>query len=405
MPDTPTLLVKYAEAGDGYVTWRWVEPDGPADFAGVAHIDADVVAAVRAALADAVPDPLPGESIADGVDRALQRGAFAAPSSTAAFARELGIALVPIELVQTLRGAPTRPLLRIQPSPSLTRVPWELLKVDAATVDAPDGVDLDDLADIVCSAPATVAARHSEAPGVVDGPLVAVVDPRIPGQSASSALGSVLGRPTDDSPLAALLTGDATLRPPVTSYPDLVRRTDVDREWLRLNMIGAGRLLYVGHVSAASAPDDDAVNASMHLCCVDEHGGHRPLSAYDLLTGDYRLPPRAALIGCNSGADLAHPDGMGLSMAALCAGAELVTATRWSVPTNRAIARAGDLDDRHPLEELILAVDAAHRVDDPIRALGQWQRDRRARWYASGHPGDSPLLWAALTTTALVAQP
>lgn len=164
-------------------------------------------------------------------------------------------------------------------------------------------------------------------------------------------------------------------------------------------MIDAGRLLYVGHVSAASDADDDAASASMHLCCVDESGVHQPLSARELLTGGYRLPPRTALIGCNSGGDLAHPDGMGLSMAALATGAQLVTATRWAVPTNRALGRAGDLGDRYPLEELVLAVDAAHRAQDPVRALGQWLRERRRRWYTEGHPADSPVLWAALTTT------
>lgn len=392
MPATRSLLVKYAEAGDGYLSWRWVDADGPGDYAGVARIAADALDAVRSTLADAVPDPLPGESIADGVDRAMRRGAFAHPDSTAELARRLGDVLIPDELAATLRDASQRSLLRIQPSPSLTRVPWEMLRVGL------DGAALDDLADVVCSAPATVSARAHHAVPTSGDRLVAVIDPRVPGQSATSALGSVLGRPTDDSPLASLLT-HGELSPAAATYPELARRVDIDREWLRTNMIGAGRLLYVGHVSAAADPDADSVAAALHLCCTDADGIHRPLSAFDLLTGGFRFPPRTALIGCNSGGDLAHPDGMGLSMAALATGARLVTATRWAVPTNRAVALAGALADRMPLEELVTAVDDAHRDVDPIRALGDWQRSRRAAWFADGHPADTPLLWAALTTT------
>lgn len=398
MPDTPTLLVKYAEvnnagAGEGYLTWRWVGEDGPADFAGVARIDPDVLVATQSALAQAVPDAAPDESIADGIDRALLHGPFANPESTAQLVRDVGIALVPPQLLDSLRSAPTRPLVRIQPSPSLTRVPWEMLSVGV------DGDCLDDIADVVHAAPAAVIARHVERRAHVGHATVAVVDPRIPGHSTSSALGSVLGRPTAGSPLAALLTS-GTLRPPVATYPELARRTDIDRDWLRRNLSDAARLLYVGHVSAAAA-GGESVDAALHLCCTDDRGIHRPLRAHDLLTGGYRLPPRVALIGCNSGGDLAHPDGMGLSMAALATGSEFVTATRWAVPTNRALARGGDLAGHAPLEELVLAVDAAHRADDPIRALGHWQRERRHRWYTDGHVADSPLLWAALTSTAL----
>ncbi|MFW0789342.1 CHAT domain-containing protein [Gordonia sp. CPCC 205333] len=393
MSEPRTLLVKFAEAGDGYLTWRWVSSQGPSKSVGVAHIDAAVLSAARTTLANATPDPLPGETTSEGVDRALLDGPFARPDTTAALARELGSALIPIELTDTLKGEPTRPMVRLQPSPSLTRVPWEMLHVGAA-----DGVAFDEFADIVGSAPATVAAGD-EANSPWTGPVVAVIDPRIPGQSASSALGSVLGRPSEVSPLAALLDRSPAIRPPAASYSDLARRTDVDRNWLRNNMIDAGRLLYVGHVSAASGPDDESVSAALHLCCTDEHGTHRPLTAYDVLTSGYRLPPRTALIGCNSGGDLEHPDGMGLSMAALATGAQLVTATRWAVPTNHALARAGDLGGRNPLEDLILAVDSAHDCTDPVRSLGRWQREQRERWYANGDLADAPLLWAALTTT------
>jgi len=388
VPDTQTLLVKFAEAGDAYLTWRWIRADGPDPFTGVAAIGAAQIAAVRDTLARAVPDALPGETVSEGIDRALLRGPFSHPESTARLARDLSRVLLPDDLVAAIRQAPHRPLLRIQPSESLTRVPWEMLLIDDTTVD--------DLADVVSSAPSSVPRRRStDRPG---GPAVAVIDPRIPGQSASSALGSVLGRPADNSPLAALMRDSAGIHPMVSSYRELARRTDIDREWLRENMISASRLLYVGHVSAAETTGE-SVDAALHLCCTDNGGAHLPLRAHDMLTGDYMFPPRTALIGCNSGGDLAHPDGMGLSMAALAAGAHLVTATRWAVPTNRALARAGDLGDRAPLEELVLAVDAAHRGDDPVGDLRRGQTESRTRWYDDGRPADNPLLWSALTTT------
>ncbi|QKT07959.1 CHAT domain-containing protein [Gordonia sp. X0973] len=385
MPATPTLLVKYAEAGDCYLTWRWIGPDGPDDFAGVARIDRAEMSAVRTALAEAVPDQLPGESIADGIDRALLRGPFSHPEATEEFLRRLRTTLIPDDLRALLRDGPTRPVLRIQPSESLTRVPWEIL--------------LDDLADVVGSAPASAGTAHVEIPALSDGPLLAVIDPRIPGQSASSALGSVLGRPTSRSPLARLLDDEPDLRPAASTYADLARRTDLDRAWLHQNLPGTSRFLYVGHVTAASS-DDESVDAALHLCDVDDDGAHRGLRAVDLLTGGFRFPPRTAVIGCNSGADLAHPDGMGLSVAALASGAQLVTATRWAVPTDHALARAGDLADRHPLEDLVLAVAAAHRDADPLRSLAKWRRECRARWNADAHPADNPLLWAAITSTA-----
>ncbi len=395
MPTPPTLLVKYAEADDAYLSWRWLSDDGPSDYIGVAQIDAEVVETVDATLRQSVPDRLPGESIADGIDRALTSGAFADPDRTVAIMAEIGAALLPADLVEALHvpfnstARADRPRIRIQPSPSLTRVPWEMLTVD--------GVALDDIADVVGGAPATV--RSPGPVGSGEGPVVAIIDPKIPGYSASSELGSVLGRPTPQSPLAALLARHDNLRPHVADYLDLPRRSDVDREWLRDNLVGASRLLYVGHVSAANDPDAESVLAALHLACRDGSGAHRPLTAYDMLSSGLTMPPTVALIGCNSGGDLAHPDGMGLTMATLSAGASIVTSTRWAVPTNRALARDTDLDGRSPLEELILAVDDASAAPDVAADLGAWQRRRRGEWMRHGHRADSPLLWAALTTT------
>jgi hypothetical protein len=80
-------------------------------------------------------------------------------------------------------------------------------------------------------------------------------------------------------------------------------------------------------------------------------------------------------------------------------GAELVTATRWALPTSFAFHRLAGLDEAvRPLTEAVAAVDAAHEGQDPPRSLAAWQRGQLARWRDGSRIEHSPLLWAALTT-------
>ena len=68
-----------------------------------------------------------------------------------------------------------------------------------------------------------------------DGPPVLVLDPRVPGQLPDSALGSVLGRPSAQTPLARHFTGLMQRRPvlpAVDAAVELFRRQDADRSWL-----------------------------------------------------------------------------------------------------------------------------------------------------------------------------
>ncbi|WHM40646.1 hypothetical protein [Streptomyces sp. BPTC-684] len=79
-------------------------------------------------------------------------------------------------------------------------------------------------------------------------------------------------------------------------------------------------------------------------------------------------------------------------------GAELVTATRWVLPTSFAFHRLADLPESvRPLSEAIIAVDAAHEHHDPVHRLGRWQREPLDRWRTDGRIEHSPLLWAAMT--------
>lgn len=82
-------------------------------------------------------------------------------------------------------------------------------------------------------------------------------------------------------------------------------------------------------------------------------------------------------------------------------GAEYVTATRWTLPTEAGLDRyspalAGRAEGM--LGDAIVAVDAAHEASDPVAALGAWQREQRRRWTSTGDARYSPIIWGTLTT-------
>ncbi|MGK8511266.1 CHAT domain-containing protein [Nocardia asiatica] len=412
----PTVIVRMADAGDVYVSWRWVGDSAPRG-AGVLPQDA----AVRAVglLADALPRP----AASCGLVHALTTGAFADYDREYAVAQALSRALLPYGLATQLyelwqRGV--RPHIRLQPSPRLAQVPWELI--------APDrDVRLIDIADVSLLAAASVG----QAPGRIarewtktaDSPVVAVLDPRIPGFRADSTLGSVLGRMTAEAPLAqriATYAAQDQLRPAVQDPVDAFRRTDVDRSWLGATLrAGAGRLVYVGHVTAAAPESGRSEDAQLHLACTADAVGfaepsrtHRPLSAKDLLLGTHTIdaepvagarlwpmPSRVALIACESGGDLRFSEALGLTAAMITSGAELVTASRWALPTDFAFQRiAGAPPQGFPLQEAVCAIDGAHEQSDPVTALAAWQRDRLTAWRDTGRIEHSPVLWAAFAT-------
>lgn len=412
----PTVLVRMADAGDIYVSWRWIDDSAPRG-AGVLPEDA----AMRAVglLAAALPRPAePG-----GLEQALTTGAFADYEREYAVAQALSRALLPYGLAAQLyelwqRGV--RPHIRLQPSPRVAQVPWELI--------APDrDVRLIDIADVSLLAPASVV----RAPGRIARawietaahPIVAVLDPRIPGFRADSTLGSVLGRMTPEAPLArrmARYLAEDRLRPEVPGPLDAFRRTDVDRDWLGAALrAGASRLIYVGHVTAAAPESGRSEDAELHLACTADAVGlaepsrtHRPLSAKDLLLGTHTIhpdpvagpqlwpmPSRVALIACESGGDLRFSEALGLTAAMITGGAELVTASRWPLPTDFAFQRvAGAPAQALPLQEAICAIDEAHEQPDPVTALAAWQRDRSTAWRDTGRIEHSPVLWAAFAT-------
>ncbi|MGW0582091.1 hypothetical protein ACWD25_40580 [Streptomyces sp. NPDC002920] len=410
----PVVQVRLADAGDLFMTWTWA---GGVQGFGTGRAPADEADRAVRALTAALPGA--GEG-AEGMRRAFGSGALAGHRTEHRLARSLAEALWPEGLTAQIRRVSERagrPLVRIQPSPRVAQVPWELLALDDAT-----DVRLIDLADVVTTAPVSSGRRPGPRPAPDADAVVLVLDPRIPGFRADSPLGSVLGPPGSDPELLSFVRRrlDAgAVVPSVTAPAEALRRTDLDRDWLSGALrAGARRLMYVGHVSGAPVEGGQSEDGTLHLCCGPEAVGltepvraHRPLSAKDLLLGTLPLradgepgariwpaPARVALIGCESGGDLRFAESFGLATAMIHNGAELVTATRWVLPTSFAFHRLGGLPESvRPLTEAVVAVDTAHEHDDPVHRLGRWQREQLDLWRTGGRIEHSPLLWAAMT--------
>ncbi|MFF2066287.1 CHAT domain-containing protein [Streptomyces sp. NPDC058200] len=423
----PTALVRMADAGDLYISWRWTH-DMAATGIGL------VPQAQLTETLNALDDALPGEALG----HALTAGAFASYESELALAERLARTFLPYGLAKQLYDlyrSGVRPHLRIQPSPRVAQVPWELLAPDPQ-------VRLVEIADISLLAPVSVvhAAARPSRPWAATRhlPVVGVLDPRVPGFRADSGLGSVLGRMAADAPVARMVAGYAAegrWRPAVQEPVEAFRRTDLDREWLGSALrAGAARLLYVGHVTAAAPGTGLSENAQLHLACTADTIGfaapvraHRPLSAKDLLLGSYGLdadtdrnvadpdavpepgrtrwpiPSRVALIACESGGDLRFGEALGLATAMIHGGAETVTAGRWTLPTDLAFHRLAGADPAaRPLQDAVCAIDSAHEREDAVLAHNDWQRERLTAWRELRTVQHSPVLWGAFATISTV---
>ena len=347
-------------------------------------------------LATALPEPTPGESLTDALERALTTGPFADADTEAALARRLGSSLLSEQAWNLLLGSAPGAVLFISPSARLGRVPWGSLAVPRDG----DVRRMVELVDLLMAIPPNIVNAPRPRTAWVErrhrSPLV-ILDPRVPGQRPDSALGSVLGRPAPDTLLARHFADDVTARrllPAVSAVTELFRRTDADRDWLATMLAEApGRLLYVGHASAAEDRSGRADQASLHLAEED------PLTAAAIMSRRMPIPPRVALIACASGGDYRFDEATGLVAAMVLCGAQLVTATLWSLPTTAGYRRfAGGQTD--PMGELIVAVDGAHGDDRAGHAVNEWQRECLRRW-RSGDTAANPLYWAALATFAV----
>ncbi|MEU6250397.1 CHAT domain-containing protein [Glycomyces sp. NPDC047010] len=383
MVNRPTVQLKLVDADGLFYSWRWEH-----DLGAIQNIMVEPgrVQPALDALAEALPTPLPGET----VDQALQRsltGPLTDRGREAGLATALAASLIPFQLAMEMNALleqGLRPHVRIQPSLSTAQVPWEALRVD-------EGERFVTNADVSVLPPATVrnAPERRRTAWDPDGEVVTVLDPKIPG--AGRDLGSVLG---DDSGLKDLGS----------------LREVIDRDALEPRLADAARFLYVGHVTTSK----HGLDARLHLSCgpgttgrAAVVNGHRPLTAADLLLGHrpgpaapWRMPNRVALIACESGGEVRFAEPVGLVAAAIHTGASYVTATRWTLPTDEGLRHfaPGAREATTVLPEAIRAVDGAHGAADPVAALNAWQRAKADRWEAEGRLEDSPVIWAAFAT-------
>jgi hypothetical protein len=395
--ETATLVLRFADVGTAtYVSLRVVgEPSRTVMWV----IEETALRAALDELTAALPDPIGAETRRDALERAITKGAFASPATESTIAHTLGTHLIAPEAWQLLLDCVSTPraALFVSPSARLARVPWGLIAMPGD-----DGHRLIELVDVLMAAPPNIV-HSSRAPAGWGGrkaePPLLVLDPRVPGQRPDSPLGSVLGRPSPDTPVARHF-GEVMKRrdvlPDVAASVDLFRRADADRDWLRDLLAQApSRLLYVGHATAADGDVGHADRAALHMA------DDRPLTASDLMALKLPFPPRVGLLACASGGDYRFDEATGLVAAMILGGAELVTATLWSLPTAAGYRLfASTTTDVDPMAEAILAVDRAHEAADAGRAVNSWQREQMRRW-RDGDLAASPIYWAALATFAV----
>lgn len=389
-PERPTVQLKLVDTDHLFYSWRWEHELGAIQNI---MVPGESVRPALDALAAALPTPLPGETVDQALERSLT-GAFMDREREIELTHTLAHALIPHQLAMELNGLleqGLRPHVRIQPSHATAQVPWEALHVD-------EGERFVTNADMSVLPPATVrnAPERRVSPWRPDGEVVAVLDPKVPG--AGSALGSVLG--PEGAALAKALGFDESA----------FRRSDQTRDTLEPLLAEASRFLYVGHVTTA----EHGLDARLHLSCGPSTtgraavvAGHRPLTAADIVLGHrpdkqggWRMPNRVALIACESGGEVRFAEPVGLVAAALHAGAQYVTATRWMLPTDAGIRRFAPSAEQETtvIPKVVEAVDKAHRSPDPVAALSDWQREHAARWESEGRVEDSPIIWAAFGT-------
>lgn len=417
----PTLVLRFADVG--IATYASLRVIGQPARTVTWVVEEPILLAALQQLADALPNPHPGETRRDAVERSLTTGPFATAEGELTSAYVLGVLLIAAQGWDLLMEhiAQPRAVLFVAPSARLAGVPWGLLAVPttgptqeelvraraaATTASGPEparipwqlddlstrteGYRLMELVDVLMAAPPNIVhAPRTPTPYSrrADHPPLLILDPRVPGQRPDSDLGSVLGRPTPQSPLVQHFGGDV----------DLFRRADADRLWLATQLDQApSRLLFVGHASAADGDLGHADRAAIHLAEPDG------LSAADLMAAAWPLPPRIALLACASGGDYQFDEATGLVAALILGGAQLVTATLWSLPTGAGYRQFGAPDDPEfdPMAELVIAVDDAHGEAEAGLAVNRWQRTQMRRW-RDGDVTASPLYWAALVSFAV----
>ncbi|HWO63127.1 MAG TPA: tetratricopeptide repeat protein, partial [Umezawaea sp.] len=161
------------------------------------------------------------------------------------------------------------------------------------------------------------------------------------------------------------------------------------------------RLVFVGHASAADTTMPTTAGLEF---AADPDTGEQRLTAGRWLGEPERWPAprRVAFIACQSD-DAGYTEQIGLTLAALNAGARTVTATRWSLPSDGSehlVSRGAAIG--RVTTVLALAVDSALGAPDPAASLADWQRERLRSWRSAATDAErrlhAPLVWASLVT-------
>jgi hypothetical protein len=256
----------------------------------------------------------------------------------------------------------------------LAQVPWDALAVD----DAGDR-RLVECATVVAGLPATLHVGRARLPDRgADGPVLRVADPGPPEKDRLL--------PQGPGSWYDLCVGDEYIEDAPFGRQELGERL---RE-------RPARLVYYGH----AVPGADEAPAAAGLLLSGRGGRADVFTAFDWLAEPalYPAPPRVAVIACGSD-DSTLFEQSGIPVAAINAGAELLTATRWILPVDQT------RKDDCPTMALGMAVDRAHAAADPLAAVRRWQLERLGDWRARGEIADTPLLWASLVTYLAPGRP
>ncbi|MEV6409922.1 hypothetical protein [Kribbella sp. NPDC051718] len=354
-----------------HVAWSLLHTDGTRPASAIAGgVIRDSRDAATSSLAIA-----PQRSADGQID--LSRNSLADPILERATARLLGARLLPPVLLEGLREN-RRHTVQIAARGWPATVPWEAVSVDDRT-----NTRLIERAVLVSAmSPGIEATRaRSALPVVPAAPGLVIVDPGPAQDSLSGECAIYPGRlPAELIGPGGLAVDDVVAPGKQTMSADEAARTLTERTW--------SRLLYLGQLTVGSPERPEAA-----ALVFQRHGFRDPLTAGMWLADPARwpAPARVALIGCGSD-DARFTEADGLPVAAINAGAQLVTWTRWTLPADRL--RSSGL----PATELALAVHRAHRSESPILALRDWQLAKLEAWKADPAPETSPLYWAALTS-------
>ncbi|KQQ07570.1 hypothetical protein [Rathayibacter sp. Leaf296] len=436
----PAVLLQGIDVGDtSYWSWEWRGGTAPS---GLHAIPLERLLPALDELADALPGVRPRESALDvaALRRSLQHvdagrrgreadvlrattdlrmplaernareaatlrihaamhrcltGALSRLGTESELMSRLAEVLLPADLLAQIvaaRGPASTPVeVAVLPAQSCARVPWELLRIGRD-----DDTRLLEVARLSTLSPVlTRDGEHRRRP-CRDGGPARVIDPR-------NDRGMIVHPETRSE------------WPP--GGEELAFQRTVDRAWLAEHLPRASHFTYFGHVASGRdhAGRPEAAQTALVLGTATGARGHL-FTAQDALLGTigsrgpdlgrapgagrdlWPMPPRVAVIACESGVDYLDVEPFGLVTAFLELGAEAVTATRWVLHTDRAIGCYEETSA--PLGRTALEIDDLQHVTrhpDLLAAMSAWKRTRLDLWREDPSLDTSPLTWGAFT--------